>query len=92
MTSLAELKAKWMKDPEVRQAYEEMRPEFELANALITARVNADLTQEEVARRMGTSLSTVERLERGGSLPSFENVNRYARAIGARPVVTLLPE
>ena len=79
-----------MKDPKVKEAYEEMRPEFEVAQALIAARVEADLTQEEVAKRMGTSQSVVARLEGGRTLPSIKSLYRYAEATGTRPVIHLV--
>lgn len=52
MSSIAKLKKQWMKDPKVNEAFEEMEPEFEVAHSLIAARVEAGLTQEEVAKRM----------------------------------------
>ena len=90
MSSIAKLKKKWMKDPKVNEAFEEMRPEFEVAQALIAARVEADLTQEEVAKRMGTSQSVVARLEGGRTLPSIKSLYRYAEATGTRPVIHLV--
>lgn len=55
MSNIAELKKEWMKDPKVSEAFEEMKPEFEAAHASIAARVEAGLTQEEIAKRLGTS-------------------------------------
>lgn len=55
MSSIAELKKEWMKDPKVSEAFEKMEPEFEVAHASIAAQVEAGLTQEEIAKRMGTS-------------------------------------
>jgi transcriptional regulator with XRE-family HTH domain len=49
----------------VRQAYDAQAPEFELARELIAARTQADLTQGEVAARMGTTQSVVARIESG---------------------------
>ena len=90
MSSIAKLKKKWMKDPKVNEAFEEMRPEFEVAHTLIAARVEAGLTQEEVAKRMGTTQSVVARLEGGHTLPSIKSLYRYAEATGTRPVIHLV--
>jgi hypothetical protein len=49
MSSIAQLKKKWMEDPDVRDAFIEMTPEFEISRGLIDARIKAGLTQEEVA-------------------------------------------
>jgi len=90
MSSLAQLKKKWMDDPEVRNAFSEMTPEFEISRGLIAARIEAGLTQEEVAQRMGTTQSVVARLEGGRSLPSMKSLYRYAEATGTKAVFHLV--
>lgn len=90
MTSMRELKKKWMQNPTFQKEYEALEPEFALARTLIEARTNAGLTQEEVAERMGTTQSVVARLEGGGSLPSIKTIRRYAEATGTRPEIRLV--
>ena len=46
------LKAELMVDEEFRREYESLDEEFSVAAQLIEARMKANLTQEEVARRM----------------------------------------
>lgn len=92
MTTVKQLKAKWLDDPKVSKAYEEMTPEFAVARALIAARVGAGLTQQEVAERMGTTQSVVARLEAGQSLPSMKSLYRYAEATGTKPEIQLVHE
>lgn len=89
MNDLAELKARLLEDPETRAEYEALEPEFAIARELIAARTRAGLSQAEVAERMGTSQSTVARLESGRSLPSLRTLERYASATGSRTVVKL---
>jgi HTH-type transcriptional regulator/antitoxin HipB len=62
---------------------------MELAFALAEARRDAKLTQTEVARLMGTSQAAVARLESGLVKPSWSSIERFARAVGRRPVVRL---
>jgi len=57
----------WMKDPEFRAEYDALEEEFALASALIHARSEADMTQEEVARAMGTTQAVVARLRKAGA-------------------------
>ena len=90
MSSITKLKKKWMKDSEVSEAYKELEPEFAVASALIAARVEAGLTQEEVAKRMGTTQSVVARIEGGRSLPSIKTLYRYAEATGTKPEIHLV--
>jgi DNA-binding XRE family transcriptional regulator len=84
------LRRKWMKDPEFRAEYERIGPEMELAMTLAEARRKAGLTQAELAARMKTSQAAVARIESGHGAPKWETIERYARALGARPVVRLL--
>ena len=48
------------------------------------ARLRAGLSQSELADRMGTSQSTIARLESGQTLPSTKTLLRYAEATGSR--------
>jgi ribosome-binding protein aMBF1 (putative translation factor) len=87
-----ELHAKDMaKDPAYRSAYESLDSEFELINALLRARAHAGISQAEVASRMGTTESTVSRLESGHTKPSTRTLERYAEATGHRLHISLEP-
>jgi predicted transcriptional regulator len=85
------LKAEWMKDPAFRAEYDKLKPEFELIRALLEARAKAGLTQAEVAKRMGTTQSVVARIESGRAAPNLKTLDRYARAVGRRIAVKLVP-
>ena len=89
MIDLADLKTRLLNDPEIRTEYEALETEYALARELIAARTRAGLSQEQVAERMGTSQSTVARLESGRTLPSLRTLDRYARATGSRAVIRL---
>ena len=78
-------------DPEFRKAYDALEEEFALASTLIEARGRANLTQEQVAERMGTTQAAIARLE-GGHLPSTRTLERYAKATGHRLRIALVPE
>ena len=81
---MSQLKAELMVDEEFRREYESLNEEFSVAAQLIEARMKANLTQEEVARRMGTTQSVLARLESGRPLPSLRSLKRYASAIGGK--------
>jgi len=61
-----------------------MAGEFRLEDAFVEARVNAGLTQEELASRMGTTKAVITRLENGRLLPSGRILRRIAEATGTR--------
>ena len=74
----------WFKNPEFVAAYDALEEEFALAEALIRARGQADMTQEDVARAMGTTQAAVARLESGRSMPSTRTLQRFADATGTK--------
>ena len=83
--------ARWRKEPEYERAYAEAEEEFAMAAALIAARAQADLTQAELAKRMGTTQSAVARMESGKFKPSQSTLEKFARATGTRLRVTFEP-
>lgn len=82
----------WRKDPEYMAAYSALEEEFALASALIKARGDADLTQEQVAAAMGTTQAFVARLESGRVLPSTRTLERFAKATHTRLRISFEPE
>lgn len=86
-----QLRKELLSDPKVKAEYDRLGPQFELADELVKARSRAKLSQEEVAKRMGTTQSVVAKLESGRAKPSIRSLERYAAAIGARIRYQLLP-
>lgn len=75
-----------------KEAYDELEREYSLVRELISARSRAGLTQEEVARSMGTTKSAVSRLEAMGKhSPSVTTLEKYARAVGCQVEIRLIP-
>ena len=62
-----------------------------LLRALATERESLGLSQTEVAARMGTSQSSVARLESGEADARFSTVERFASALGRKVTWTLEP-
>jgi DNA-binding XRE family transcriptional regulator len=54
----------------------------QLAELVNTMRTRAGLTQTELARRTGTTQSSIARIEGGGSLPTLDMPARLAHATG----------
>lgn len=71
-----------LKDPEVRKALKEMEPEFEIAKALIEARINRGFTQKELAKRLRTKQSVISRVENAKTSPSLSFLKRLAKVLG----------
>lgn len=78
MSRIDELHTGWLKDPAYRKEYDALEGEF--AVALIRARADAGLTQEQLAERMGTKHEVVARWEGGRVMPSTHTLARLAKA------------
>ena len=91
MTKVTDLHETWSRDPDYREAYDQLGPEFELARCLIAARARARLTQAELAARMNTTQSVVARLESGRSHPSTKTLEKIAKATGNRLRISFEP-
>ena len=66
-----------------------LRRRRETVGALADHRRAAGLSQTEIAARMGTSQSTIARLEAGEVDPRMSTLERYAEALGGRLDVAL---
>jgi ribosome-binding protein aMBF1 (putative translation factor) len=78
------IKAELLADPAVKREYDALAFEFEFSAELLRARLRAGLSQAELAERMGTSQSTIARLESGRTLPSAKTLIRFAEATGSK--------
>jgi len=75
------------------EAYDALALEYQLADQMLKARSRAGLTQDAVAERMGTTKSSVSRLESAGKhAPSLATLKRYASAVGCELQVRLVPQ
>lgn len=81
---LSKMSDEWFKDPEFVREYDALEEEFALARALIGARAQAGLTQEELAQRMGTTQSAIARMEGGKGRPSTTTLAKVAKATGTK--------
>lgn len=82
--SLEAFKEKAMQREEVKAEYNALMPIFELKNQMIKARLEANLSQEEVANILHTKKSNISRLESPNSknLPNLSTLIEYAKAVG----------
>jgi len=68
-----------------RAAYEALEEEYQLLRVMLRARMDAGLTQSDVAEAMGTTKSAIARLESfSGHSPSFSTLRKYAHAVGGK--------
>ncbi|MBF0327538.1 MAG: helix-turn-helix transcriptional regulator [Nitrospirae bacterium] len=75
-----------------KKAYNDLEDEYKLIRQMLAARSESGLTQEAVAKRMGTTKSAVSRLEATGKhAPSITTLKKYAKAVGCALEIKLIP-
>lgn len=89
MKNYKQLKAKLLKNKEVKRVYDNLGPEFGLIEIIIKRRIEKGLTQKELARKIDTKQSAVSRLESGSYNPSIAFLRKVATALDARLKVSL---
>lgn len=79
-----DFKIKALMDDEVRNAYDALKPIYDIKLKLIKMRKEANLTQEDVAKIMKTKRSNISRLESLSyeSAPKITTLMAYAEATG----------
>lgn len=83
-------KAELLKNPNIKAEYDALGPEYELIEQLITARAERNMTQKQLAEKVGTKQSCIARLESGNYNPSFQFLQRIATALGKKLSVALI--
>lgn len=79
-----EIKKELLKDPEVKKEYDRLEPKFALIRSIIDKRVEKNISQEELASRMGTKQSALSRFESGNYNPSLAFMQKVAEALDSK--------
>jgi DNA-binding XRE family transcriptional regulator len=89
--NLKDFKKEALKNAQVREEYESLRPEFELLMAFINARKTAKYSQEDLAKKLNVQQPCIARLETGGySTTSVAKLAKIAHALGYSLKISLL--
>lgn len=72
-----------LKDPKFKAEYDRLQPEFAVINAIIEARRKKGITQDVLARKIGTKQSVISRLESGRANPSVAFLKKLAQALNS---------
>ena len=77
-----EMKSEMIKDEEFRTEYEKLKPRYEAVEQIIKARKEQNITQSELAKRVGTQKSNISILESGNYNPSLDFLVKVAESLG----------
>ncbi|MED9970663.1 MAG: helix-turn-helix transcriptional regulator [Ruminococcus sp.] len=82
MRTFNELKQQLLQNEDVKKEYERLEPEYQVMRAIIKARQEQNLTQQELADRTGIDRSDISKLENGSANPSLRTLKRLADGLG----------
>ncbi len=84
--TFADFKKKALQNEEVSKEYDALKPLFAIKKELIAARLSKGLTQDEIAKKIGTSKSNISRLEslNNSYMPNLATLIKYAQALGMK--------
>jgi predicted transcriptional regulator len=81
--SFDKFKEESLKNPKIKAEYDRQQPEFAIIDALIKNRIKNNLTQKQLANKMGTKQSVISRIEIGRANPTFSFLKRLAKALNS---------
>ncbi|MBU8848196.1 MAG: helix-turn-helix domain-containing protein [Desulfobacterales bacterium] len=91
MSDLQKYKNKRMaKDPEFWKNYEEKFETFKLGVLLKQARVDAGMTQEQIANELNTTKSVISRMENHATDIRLSTLEKFAKVVGRHIHVALV--
>jgi len=72
---------KLMADPKFRKEWERSEPHYQLMSAIIGARIEKKLTQQQLAKKAKTTQAVISRIQNGTVSPTLDMVQRIAEAM-----------
>lgn len=83
---------KALQNPEVKEEYDALEPEYDIIQAMISARINQNITQKELSARTGITQADISRIENGMRNPSLSMVKRLAEGLGMQLKLEFVPK
>ncbi len=78
-------------DPEFAKDFDSGYEQFKIGVMLKQARLNAGITQEELAERLCTKKTAISRIENHAEDIKLSTLERFAEALGQRLKLTISP-
>ena len=91
MTEFQDFLQEQLQDPSFQQEWELLQPEKAIMQAMIDARQQAGLTQQQLSERTGISQADISKLERGSGNPSLKTLQRLAAGMGKQVKIEFVP-
>ena len=72
---------KQLQNPDFKAEWDALEPELSIMQAVIDARKESGLTEQQLAERTGISQADISKLENGNANPSLKTLQRLASAM-----------
>lgn len=89
MRTWQQLKAELLQNKEVKKEYDRLTPRYQVISALIEARIRKGISQQKLARKIGTKQSAIARFEAGNINPSLGFLEKLAAALDYKLRISL---
>lgn len=85
---VSDVRKDWSKNPDFVKVKKEIHQDYVLIHQIINGRIKNNISQKELAKRLGTGQSAISRLESGTYNPSFKFLQKLAKALGTDLTIT----
>ena len=82
MSDFRDYLEKQLQNPEFKEEWENLEPEYNMMQALVEARKECNLTQKELAESTGINQADISKLETGNGNPTLAVLKRLADGMG----------
>ncbi len=89
MSKWKDLEKELLSDTVTKKEFDRLAPRYAVVSQLIGARIKSKMTQQDVAKKVGTKQSAIARLESGSVNPSLEFLQKIAQVMGYKLTVRL---
>lgn len=73
-----------LQNPDFKQEYDALDPEFQLINAILDARKENNMTQQQLSEATGIAQGDISKIENGCANPSLRTIERIAEGMGKK--------
>lgn len=73
-----------LENPELKKEWDKLEPEYQIMSAMIKARNETGITQQQLSKLTGINQSNLSRIENGNGNPSLSTLQRIASAFGKK--------
>ena len=92
MSEFKEFLEEQLQDDELRKEWEHIQPEMDIIRAMVDARISQNLTQKELAERVGMNQADISKLENGTRNPSLKLLKRLAEGMNMTLKLEFVPK